>query len=302
MGSIHLPDGKRAHPPFLLDLGIGYLLLGIQPIFVRSLARHVTSVQTVFLRFAFAAMCIFVLCVVRRRGIITRQPFWSAMRGIAGGIAVYFYFASVAEVGAARAALLNYTYPLWANLFAFLLGARPPRRFFFGLAVAFIGVVLVLSPARGDGLFAVRMGEAKGLLSAVFAGISVLIIKQLRQTDEASSIVAAFTVGGLLISSWGHEPTETLGTLIDPELAWFAWGVGATSFFGHVFFTRGYKGATVQQATLLSLSVPVIAASLGIVVLGEPAGPRFLSGAAIVFAALVYVASEGAAERRKERK
>ena len=282
------------------DLSFGYFLLALQPALVKVLSSRLSSMQTVFLRFSFAALCILVLCLARGRGIRTKQPLWSAVRGVSGAVAVYFYFSAVSEVGAARAALLNYTYPFWANFFAWLLGARPSRRFWWGLLTAFLGVAIVVSPAELSSGFSLRPGDIKGLLSAIFAGGSVLVIKQLRKTDEALSIVGAFTVGGLLLSSWGHSQKAALSTLIDPEVGLFAWGVGATSFFGHVFFTRGYKGATVQQATLLSLTVPVIASLLG-AMLGEPLGFRFFLGAGMVAFALVYVAQENSA-KRPERK
>jgi drug/metabolite transporter (DMT)-like permease len=206
-----------------------------------------------------------------------------------GAVAVYLYFSSVSKVGAARATVLNYTYPFWANVLAALFGSRPPMRFWLGLCLAFLGVVVVVLP-WGHRSLVLEPGDVEGLASAVVAGAAVLVVKQLRKTDDAVSIVGAFTMGGLLMSSFSHTPSHTLGIFLDPHFAWAAWGVGLSSFFGHVYFTRGYRGASVPEATLLSLIVPIIASAFGIVVLGEPFQARFALGSALVLFALVFVA------------
>lgn len=284
-------NGQSSRAPFHRDLIVGYTLLGLQPVFVRVLSsERLTSMQTVWLRFVIAAVCIVVWNAWRKRWVTTAQPVWFALRGLLGAVAVYLYFSSVASVGAARATLLNYTYPFWANLFSMFLGARPPRRFWLGLLLAFVGIAVVVFPFNGLLGLGLMRGDVLGLCSAVLSGAAVLVVKQLRTTDDSVSIVGAFTVGGLLISVWGHSPLDTLQVVIEPKFAWAALGVGLSSFLGHVYFTRGYRGATVQEATLLSLIVPLIAAVVGILVLGEPLGGRFILGAGLVFFALVFVA------------
>lgn len=300
MSSPDPQETRSSDPSFWGDLILGYALLGLQPVTVRILStERLSALDTVFLRFVFSAASIALICGVRRRFISTQQPLWFCARAVLGAAAVLLYFSSVAEVGAARATLLNYTYPFWANVFAVFLGARPSRRFWLGLLVASVGVVIVIWPGSGTSPGALSLGDVLGLLSAVLAGASVLVIKQLRKTDDALSIVGAFTIGGLLISSFGEARGDVMHTLLEPEFAWAAWGVGITSFLGHLFFTRGYRGATVPQATLLSLMVPVIAAGIGFAVLNEPLGARFWVGAGLVLASQIYVAREGEAIKRQ---
>ncbi len=290
---------RSAIPAFWGDLILGYTLLGLQPVTVKVLSTgRLNALDTVFLRFVFSAVCIAMICALRRRFISTQQPLWFCARGTLGAIAVLLYFSSVAEVGAARATLLNYTYPFWANVFAVFFGSRPSRRFWIGLLVASVGVVIVISPGALGSPLTLSAGDLLGLMSAVVAGASVLVIKQLRKTDDALSIVGAFTLGGLLMSSFGEGRAEVLSTFTEPEFAWAAWGVGITSFLGHLLFTRGYRGATVPQATLLSLMVPVVATGIGVFVLNEGLGVNFWLGATLVVVSQVYVAREGATKRQ----
>ncbi len=299
MSSKEPQEERSAIPAFWGDLILGYTLLGLQPVTVRVLSLgRLSALDTVFLRFVFSAVCIALICAFRRRFISTKQPLWFCARAALGATAVLLYFSSVAEVGAARATLLNYTYPLWANVFAVFFGARPSRRFWIGLFMATVGVVIVVSPGSLGARLTLSSGDVLGLLSAIVAGGSVLVIKQLRKTDDALSIVGAFTLGGLLMSSFGNGRLEVLHTFIEPEFAWAAWGVGITSFLGHLLFTRGYRGATVPQATLLSLMVPVVAAGIGVLVLSESLGANFWLGATLVLVSQVYVAREGATPRQ----
>jgi drug/metabolite transporter (DMT)-like permease len=291
MSEVNVGTQAASHAPFHRDLILGYGLLGLQPVFVRVLSiQHLTPMQTVWLRFVFVAVCIVAWGIIKRRWVSTAQPLWYSVRGVLGAVAVYLYFCSVDSVGAARATLLNYTYPFWANLFAVVLGARPPGRFWLGLLLAFVGVAVVVLPADGLRGFSLALGDVFGLSSAVVSGAAVLVVKQLRKTDDSVSIVGSFTVSGLLISSWSHHPLTTLQAAIQPAALWAALGVGLSSFWGHVYFTRGYRGATVQEATLLSLIVPLVAAVMGILVLGEPLGVRFILGAGLLLFALAFVA------------
>lgn len=281
--------------PFWRDLLLGYFLLGLQPATVAALtAGSLTPSGAVFLRFLFSAAAILPICLVRRRGLVTKNWKLLVLRGVFGGGAVILYFTSVALAGAGRATILNYTYPLWANVFAFLLGARPSRRVWIGLLVAGFGVWLIVVPGGSSPIGAVGPGEWAGIVSAMFAGISVLLIKKLRETDESLTILAGFTAGGLLVSLPDAQVGASIASLAVPSVMFAAWGVGLTSFLGHFYFTRGYGGATLQQATLLSLMVPAIAAFCGILFFEEPLTLSFVLGAVLVAGALVWGARSSA--------
>lgn len=269
------------------NLLLGYALLGLQPLPVAILARgDVGPAETVFARFALSAVFIFAVCMIRRRGISTAQPRVLLLRGLLGGGAVLLYFSSIQWAGAGRGTLLNYTYPVWANLFAWALGARPSGRFWWALSLALVGVWFVVVPEEGLGAGTIGAGEWAGLASAILAGGAVLTIKRLRETDESLTIIASFTTFGLLMSL-PFSSVESLGRLAGPNLLVPALAVGILAFVGHVFFTRGYRGVSVQTATLLSLTVPLIAALTGVALLGEVLTGRFAVGATAILASSI---------------
>lgn len=307
----HRSTGALASGP--LTMLCGYVLLGLQPLPVRALAQQGVSAPWVVVgRFAFALVVILLLCVLRRRGLRTGNPRLLLWRGIFGAVAVLLYFTAVQLAGAGPATVLNYTYPLWANLIAVLaLGQRVPRSFWLLLAVALFGVWLIVgsgpagtgggaSATQAEDALRATWGRLAGLCSAVAAGAAVLCIKRLRDTDESLTIITSFSIVGLLLAlpfglleAW--LPAGVLGPArrvgehwfpsLGPTSALLFLAVGALAFGGHLFFTRGYKHTSVPVGTSLSLIVPVVAAGAGALLLGERLGVNFAAGTLLVLAA-----------------
>ncbi len=272
---------------------VGYALLGLQPLPVKALGASGWSAPWVVVaRFAFGLACIALICVARGRGLRTAQPTLLFLRGLFGGVAVLLYFTSIQWAGVGPGTLLNYTYPLWANVLAVVvLGHRVPRVFWLLLALALAGVWLITAPSFWTSSGTARgLGELAGIASAVAAGAAVLCIKRLRETDESLTIIASFSVLGLLLAlpfalfpsaAFGGPHAGALPPLGAPDVL-LVFALGALAFGGHLYFTRGYRGTSVQLGTALSLVVPVIAALSGAWIMNEPLGSRFIAGGLLV--------------------
>ena len=296
----HRPGAGAAPPPGVGNLTIGYLLLGLQPIPISLLASQGwNAADTVFARFSFSAFCLVLICSLRRRGLRTGNLPVLLLRGVLGAASVLLYFTAIQYAGAARGTLLNYTYPIWANLFAHLLGSKASRGFWLALAVAFAGTALIVMPPGGFSAAPIGKGEIAGLLSAMLAGGAVLSIKKLRDTDESLSIIATFTFFSLLMSAPLADLPSIALRINDFSVLMTALAVGVLAFSGHVFFTRGYLGASVQQATLLSLVVPATAAITGILFLGENFSAQFVWGGLLVTGSLGLLMTSRAIEARR---
>lgn len=275
---------------------LGYFLLGLQPLPVALLSqRGVGAAETVFARFALGVLFIAAICLFRKRWLGTSQPGMLLLRGVLGGSAVLLYFFSIQTSGAARGTLLNYTYPVWANLFSIFLGRRPSGAFWVGLGIALLGLWLLLVPAGGLGNKPFGVGEAAGLASAFISGAAVLTVKQLRKTDETLTILASFSMCGLFMSLFFFEG-DSLARLKSTESLLLGLVVGIIAFLGHLFFTRGYRGMNVQHATLLSLTVPVVASVVGLAFLDEKVSLRLGLGGLLVLVSTASVLLEKSAE------
>ncbi len=281
---------------------VGFVLLGLQPVPVKALASLGWSAPSVVTaRFAFSLICIVAICWARGRGLRTGNPRVLLWRGILGGVAVLLYFLAIQLAGAGPGTVLNYTYPIWSNVMAVaFLGARPRWTFWVLLGAAVAGVWLIINPRWDE---QAGWGALAGLCSGMLAGAAVLCIKKLRETDESLTIIASFSVVGLVLAAplafWQAFP-PAVSSASGPQLS-SDWtlpaflAVGVLAFLGHIYFTRGYRGTSVPLGTVLSLTVPVIAAASGALVFGEEIGWRFVVGGALVLAACLGIGRQTAA-------
>lgn len=280
---------------------LGYLFLGLAPVLVRS-ARDVGwhAPHTVVARFVLAGVFIVGIGAARRRWLTANNRWLLIWRGIFGALAVLLYFTSVQLTGAGVGTLLNYTYPIWANVFgAVFLGQRAFRGFWALLALALLGVYLVINPVWTE---VPSFGELAGLVSAMLAGAAVLCIKKLRETDESLSIIWSFSVFGVLFSL----PVAVLDTRYsttplpwgDLHGWWLILLIGVFSFLGHVYFTRGYKHTSLQLGSVLALTVPVVAVLCGWWFLNEPLSPTFVTGGLLILGASAWIGIRDGRELR----
>lgn len=279
--------------------------LGFVPILVRVAGRFdVPSTEIVFSRFAIGTLgcAAVVLLGVQRLELHERRLLF--MRGAFGGLSVLLYFFAIQSTSAGKGSLLNYTHSMWANIYAVvLLGAAPPRGFWWLLGLAGVGLWLVLDP----NFQTVNWGDVLGLASGMMGGAAILSLKNLRKNTNSLTIFASFSVFGLLFALvpplLGRVSPESGATWIMPSApAWAALiGIGLLGMAGQMFFTFGYGYTSIPLGTVMSLSVPAIAAVGGWALLGEPLTPNFLLGAALILTAIGVLQYREAVERASDR-
>jgi drug/metabolite transporter (DMT)-like permease len=280
------PSLKLQRSEGVPTLLMGFFLLGLQPMFVKLASRYgFSAAESVLIRFAITLGFAVGSAVWLGQSLRTRQPWIWLLRGVLGGGAVLLYFTAVELSGAGTGTLLNYTYPVWSQLFSFTIGERLRLESLAYLALALLGVYLVVSP--GSASFGV--GEISGIASGILAGGGVLCLKKLRQTDGEQTIIVSFSLVGiayaLLLMFLQRGPSFSAARPIEGWLVELA--VGLLSFWGHMYFTKGYKHTTIRLGSLLSLLVPLIAAATGFVFLGERVTLNFVLGAALILGSVL---------------
>ncbi len=265
----------------------GNLFFGFLPILVKwGNTQGYSSTQTTFFRFAFATLGILALAgagVQPLKPVNTKALIW---RGFCGGSSVFLYFFTLQWTTAGKATLFNYTYTIWANVFAVIfLKRKAPRGLGFLLALAGLGVFLVL----GSKFESLNWGDLTGIFSGIVAGAAVAATREARRTDNALTVFGSFTFFGFLISG--------LFLLFGPSGGFNHWtplttggweillAMGACAMGAQLLFTQGYGYTSLAMGTLLSLTVPVLAALFGLLFLNEPLTPHFILGTTMVLAA-----------------
>lgn len=278
---------------------LGYFLLGCMPVLVKlAPERGVRAEDVVFWRFLLGCLLVGLTVALTRARLRTEQPRVLLLRGALGAVAVQMYFASIELAGAGMGTLLNYTYPVWANVIAALLGHRAPRGFWPLLGLAMTGVVLVLDPVFSS----VGLGEVLGLASAVGAGGAVLTIKKLRETDGELVILLSFCGVGALLALPTSLATGMAGRISsvgsDPAVWLLLLGIGLLAYFGQLFFTRGYKNTSIELGTVLSLTVPVVASLTGVLFAGEVLSVSYFIGGAMILLACALIGRQSSRGER----
>lgn len=202
----------------------------------------------------------------------------------AGSMAAYqlVFFAAVRQTGVALGTIVAIgSAPILAGVLAWLVrGERPTQRWLMATAWAVAGCTLLVLQG------ATLAVNGAGVLLALGAGASYAIYalasKQLVTTFKPEAVAAVAFLGAALLLTplllfvdldWLRAPRGLLSAL--------HLGLLATAL-AYTLYVRGLHQLPTATAVTLSLAEPVVAALLGVVVLGER-----LTGGAIVGIALL---------------
>lgn len=247
--------------------------------------QHGGPFTLALLRFALAAAVFGALAVAARAG----WPGWRAFRhsAVVGLLSLALSFGGVYGgmhfgVSAGISALFIGAMPLATALFASLAGERLGRAQWFGLALGFLGVLLVL-----EGRFGIPGGGAVGYLCSL-VGLVALSLGTLYQKRHSTAIDLrvglavqhAVAAAAILPLAWWGEHFRA-----DGSAAWIgavAWIVLVNAVGGFaLLFLLLRRGAATGVAALFYL-VPPVTALMGYVALGERLTPTMLPGFALV--------------------
>jgi drug/metabolite transporter (DMT)-like permease len=261
------------------------VLFGLLAVLTRITAKGgFTPGQVAVVRFATGAALAVGLFIARPRTFAPVKHRLLVTRGVLGGLAAFLYFVALSRIPAGEATLLNNTFPIIATVISFFtLGERPTIHLAVGLAVASMGVFLVLG--GGTTSFHLGWGEIAGIVSAFLGAGAVTSIRALRATDNAPTIFFAFCLGGLAVS-WPFA----LGPWPQDVALWALalGGVGLTSFGAQLLMTHAYGGLTVPEAAMWQQLTPVASYLWALALLDERLAPLGVLGVGLGISGVVY--------------
>lgn len=226
------------------------------------------------------------------RGLDWRRMFSSrmvVMRGVIGGAAIICFYITIVQIGAARATVINLTYPMFATVIAaFWLKEKIGLAKRVWLAVAFAGLVVFLS----DGESAIKPSawDLLALLGALAAGWVVVIIRKLRNDEHPATIYGSLAVCMLLM---GLPSVGKLPQLPPAGLAFLAAGAFVVTF-GQLIMTSAYQRLSIAHGSSLQMALPVVTAVGAFLFFGETFQAHELAGALVTLYAIWRVARGGA--------
>lgn len=281
--------------PALGALLVGATCIALSPIFVRLSEAGPTA--TAFWRVALAVPVLWLL-VWLKPGMGARRHSGKWLLLLAAGFAfagdLAFWHASVKLTSVANSTLLANLASLFVTLAAWIfLRQKPSRLFLAGLAAALVGVVLLVNTSlafSSTGL----LGDALGVVTAMFYAGYILAVKGLRDRGETTlhlmavttTITALFLLPAALASGETMLPISAYGWWILIGLALISHAAGQ----GLIAYALAHLPAAFSSVSLLFQ--PVMAALFAWLLLSESLVPLQMVGGLIVLAG-IYLARRG---------
>lgn len=223
------------------------------------------------------------------RGVPLALPAQSGWVAVAlGAVTAVYTWALLSAIGAiplALAILVFYLFPLVASIILAVFGwERLGWPMAVAIVVAFAGLALALDPHGGK--LSIE-GVVLALVAAIGLGIVVAASSRVFRAGDSRPVtlyiaaVAAVLLIAFCSATTGFRFPQT-------GLGWIGL-IGSSAFYAFAmigfFIAISMIGPT--RTSLLSYAEPIIAAGLGVIMLGEMLAPLQITGIALVIAALV---------------
>ena len=282
--------------PALGALLAGAVFIALSPIFVRLSEAGPTA--TAFWRVALAVPALWILYWLRPR---TPPPARDRRRWLlllAAALAfsgdLVFWHTSIKLTSVANSTLLANLASIFVTLAAWIfLRQRPSAIFLAGLAAALAGVLLLVHTSLQ--FFATGLlGDALGVVTAMFYAAYLLAVKSLR--DRGETTLHLMAVATTLTAIVLFPVALATGEPMLPETArgwWILVGLALVSHAagqGLIAYALAHLPAAFSSVSLLFQ--PVMAALFAWLLLAEPLVPLQIVGGAIVLAG-IYLARRG---------
>ena len=192
------------------------------------------------------------------------------------------------------AVIVQLNVPFATILSIVFLGETVRWRRWFGIAMTFLGVIIVsFDPHVFDSLTGVLFGTA-----AAFSGaVAAIFMRKLTNVGvfQLQSWTAATTAPLLLLASLIFETgqlhaIETASALGWGALLFTAFGASLVGHNGYYYLLQRYEVSLIAPLSLLS---PILGVVFGIAILGEPMTTRIVLGSTVAFLGVGILAIRG---------
>ena len=261
----------------------GLCFMGVY-VCVKYVGTRLPAAESAFLRYVLGL--VFLLPVARvlwREGLSRNVIKLGIGRAFLHTFAVTFWFYAMARIPIAEVSAMGYLTPIFVTLGAvFILGERLALRRSLAIAVAIIGVLVILRP----GFREISIGHLAMLGTTLCFGVSYLLAKRLTDLASPDMVVALLSIGvtiGLIpltIPVWITPTVFEVGML-------FAVAIFAVS--GHYSMTFAFRSAPLTVTQPVSFLQLIWAIIVGFLLFGENVDAFVVLGAVTIILAVFYI-------------
>jgi drug/metabolite transporter (DMT)-like permease len=272
-------DAAVAGPLFMLAAALLYTVLSL---LIKLMGPQYNVWHIGFCRF-FGGVVVLLLVFGRHgnpyRGHNIRLLI---IRGCTGSAAFISVITAIRLLPISTAQVIFYAYPVFAAVFAFLIyGERISKAGIGCIATVIVGIAVLFDFSVQGTVF----GQFMALCGAAFAGITVTLIRSLREKNGPVIIYLYFCTMGTLVTL----PQFAMNPLFPATTVEWAMVLGIV--FSSVtaqllmnqgfFYCRGWEGGVFMSSEVIFTAV------VGIAFLDDPATWRFWTGGLLIFGSAV---------------
>jgi drug/metabolite transporter (DMT)-like permease len=267
-------DPAVAGPLFMLSAALLFTVLNV---IIKLLGPAFTVWHIGFFRFSGGV--IFLLLIFGRhrnlyKGFNVRLLI---IRGFTGSLAFISVVTSIRLLPVSTALVIFYAFPVFAAIFAFLIyGERIGKYELACIVVVILGIGIFFNFRLVGGLF----GQSMAVVGAVFAGLTVTLIRSLREKNGPVIIYLYFCTMGMFVTLPKFVANPVLPST---PVEWaMILGIVFTSIFAQLLMNQGFFYCKGWEGGVFMSSEVIFTAIVGIVFLGDPATARFWIGGALI--------------------
>lgn len=259
-----------------VSLGIKYMLFAsflfaCMGAFAKELSNSMSSIEVVFFRNIFGV--ILILISIYRKPLAQKGgKFWLLIfRGLAGFIALLFFFYNIANISLGEAMTFSKTSTIFTAIFAYIFVKE--KLGFKGWLGVFIGFIGILFITKFDGSNLDKT-DWLGILCGVGAGLAYTSIRELRKYYDSRTIVLSFmsigSIGPVILMIISEFYTNEKLDFIFAKFVlpntndWlFIILLGIVATYAQIYMTKAYSIAKAGIISIISNSNIIFSIAIG---------------------------------------
>lgn len=276
-----LPPLSRNAPLLIILATVCYTGMSVC---VKTLGTRIPVYETIFFRSGVSFVILGFLLWHRHIPFRARNLPLLMTRSLSGLLAMSCNFYALGRLGLGDVAILGNTFPIFAVILSFIfLDERPTKTLIFWIAIALIGIGLILRPQLDFLNYAGFIALLAGLLSAIV----VVSIHQSHETDPSLRIAFYFMSTCTLIAipiMLQHFVTPSGRQLL------LLIGAGLFGTGGQIMMTMAYGLEDVSRLSPLNYFGVVLSFVAGVIFWGELPVTWSLIGSLVVIVCCIQIA------------
>ena len=270
-------------------LAIGILAVSTAAILIRE--AQAPSLVIAAYRLVLASIPMLAFTAYRRESLLPgrgERAVLTLVAGVALALHFGFWIESVKQTSIVTSVVLVCTAPLFVALASGpLLGERPSRAVWYGLAVTAIGTLVMVGEDIGEGSDTVR-GDLYALLGAVFTAVFLLVGRRLLSTGGRwlPYSTATYTIAAAILATAVIVNGDPVTGFSDETYLYLVLLALVPQIIGHSALNRSLGYVPAFGVALAVQGEPIGSAALAATLLGEIPTVFELTGGALVLVGL----------------